>query len=172
MPGRFLIFEKKIWFLRIFFVFVNMRPYGSKIFKRLLLPQIDIESCEPFSEISSQWSSQKYSFGFFFFFVSVTWDPMGVKTSKRYSSLKSLLNLFDMFLNFLINGPRKGTVLDFWNCEFLIFIEFHHCTLWGNKKGLNYLETSDRRAKRSEIWALGGKYCTVFRVCRVLLTLY
>ncbi len=38
---------------------------------------------------------------------------MGVKTSKRYSSLKSLLNLFDMFLNFLINGPRKGTVLDF-----------------------------------------------------------
>ncbi len=38
---------------------------------------------------------------------------MGAKTSKRYSSHKSLLNLFNLFLNFLLNGPQKSTVLDF-----------------------------------------------------------
>ncbi len=38
---------------------------------------------------------------------------MGAKTSKRYSSLKSLLNLFKFFLNFLLSGPHKSTVLDF-----------------------------------------------------------
>ena len=38
---------------------------------------------------------------------------MGVKTSKRYSSLKLLLNLFNFFLNFLPSGPNKSTLLDF-----------------------------------------------------------
>ncbi len=49
---------------------------------------------------------------------------MGAKTSKRYSSLKSLLNPFKLFLKFLLSGPHKSTVLDFWNFEFLIFQEF------------------------------------------------
>ena len=47
------------------FVFINMRQYGSKIFKNfkmLLLPQITFETF--FSEFSSQWSSQKYCLGF------------------------------------------------------------------------------------------------------------
>ncbi len=38
---------------------------------------------------------------------------MGVKTSKSYFSLKSLLNPFKLFLNFLLGGPNKSTVLDF-----------------------------------------------------------
>ncbi len=38
---------------------------------------------------------------------------MGAKISKSYSSLKSLLNRFKLFLNFLLSGPLKGTVLDF-----------------------------------------------------------
>ncbi len=46
---------------------------------------------------------------------SLTWDPMEAKTSKRYSSLKSLLSPFKLFLNFLLSGPDKSTVLDFWN---------------------------------------------------------
>ncbi len=33
---------------------------------------------------------------------------MGAKTSKRYSFLKSLLNLFKLFLNFFPNGPHKN----------------------------------------------------------------
>ena len=51
---------------------------------------------------------------FFFVFelTMLTWDPMEAKTSKRYSSHKSLFNLFKLFLNFL-SGPHKSTVLEF-----------------------------------------------------------
>ncbi len=38
---------------------------------------------------------------------------MGAKPSKRYSSLKKLLNLFKLFLNFLLSGAHKSTVSDF-----------------------------------------------------------
>ena len=38
---------------------------------------------------------------------------MGAETSKRYSFLKSLLNLFIFFLNFPFSDPHKGTVFDF-----------------------------------------------------------
>ncbi len=56
-------------FSGILFVFVNMRPYGSQNFKTLLIPQISFESFQTFSEISSQWSWQKYCFGFLKFWV-------------------------------------------------------------------------------------------------------
>ena len=48
---------------------------------------------------------------------------MGAKISKHYS-LKSLLNPFKLFLNFLLSGPYKSTVLNFWNFGFLIFQKF------------------------------------------------
>ncbi len=48
-----------------------------------------------------------------YFSFSLTWDPMGTKTSKRYSCLKSLLNPFKLVLNFLLSGPHKSTVLNF-----------------------------------------------------------
>ncbi len=54
----------------------------------------------------------------------LTWDPMEAKTSKRYSFLKSLFNLFKLFLNFLLSGSDKSIVLDFWNFEFLNFDDF------------------------------------------------
>ena len=38
---------------------------------------------------------------------------MGGKTSKRYSSLKLLLNPFKLFPNFHLSGPRKSSVLNF-----------------------------------------------------------
>ncbi len=70
----FFIFEKTIFFdfLGFFFVFVNMGPYWSQNFKTLLLPQINFESFQPvfiflfffFLLFSSQWSSQKFCFGF------------------------------------------------------------------------------------------------------------
>ncbi len=41
-------------FLGIFFVFVNMGPYGSQNFKTLLLPQIIFESFQTFSQFSSR----------------------------------------------------------------------------------------------------------------------
>ncbi len=72
-----------------------MGPYGSQNFKTLLLLQITFESFQTFSVFSSQWSWQKYCFGFL-----------------------------------------KCTILSY-----------------GKTKNLNYLQTSDRKAKRSEIWA-------------------
>ncbi len=62
-----------------------------------------------------------FLFFYEYFSFSLTWDPMWVKTLKRYSSLKSLLNPFKLFLKFLLSGLYKSTVLDFWNFEFLIF---------------------------------------------------
>ncbi len=50
-----------------------------------------------------------------FFLFSLTWDPMGAKISKRYSSIKSVLNPFKLFLNFLRSSPHKSTVLYFLN---------------------------------------------------------
>ncbi len=52
----FLNFWKKrcfFDFLRIFFVFVNMGPYGSKNLKTLLFLQIVAESFQTFPEFSS-----------------------------------------------------------------------------------------------------------------------
>ncbi len=53
------------------------------------------------------------------FSFSLSCDPMGAKTSKSYSPFKSLLNHFKLFLNFLLSGNHKSTVLDFWH--FLVF---------------------------------------------------
>ncbi len=108
-----------------------MGHYGSQNFKTLLLRQITFESFQTFSEISSQWSSQKYCFGFLKFWVfdfpgiffAFTWDPMGAETPKDYSSLKSLWNYLKIFLNILPYGPHKITVwifviLRFWFSQF------------------------------------------------------
>ena len=46
---------------------------------------------------------------FFFFSFSLTRDPIGAKISKRYS-YKSQLKAFQLFLNFLPNGPHKTAV--------------------------------------------------------------
>ncbi len=44
-----------------------------------------------------------------YFSFSLTWDPMGAKISKRYSSYKSQPKTFKLFLNFLPSGPHKTT---------------------------------------------------------------
>ncbi len=49
---------------------------------------------------------------------------MGAKTSKRYSSLKSRLNLSKRLQNFILGDPHKSTVLEFRNFEFLICQNF------------------------------------------------
>ena len=81
---------------------------------------------------------------FFFVFVFVNIGPYGeAKTSKSWSSLKSLLNLFKRFSNFLLSFVlTKVLFLDFLNFEFRIFnvffskIQIHHCRLWRNPKTL------------------------------------
>ncbi len=69
------------------------------------------------------------------FSFSLTWDPMGVKMSKRCSTFKSLsiYMYLNFLLNFLLDDPHKSTDLDCWNFEFAIFkdffrkFHFHHC---------------------------------------------
>ena len=79
----------------------------SKVFKRSLnfLPN----------------GSHKTTFGNFgnfnnFYSFSITWDPMGVKISKRYSSYKSQPKVFKLLVNFPLNGPHKT---EFGNFEML-----------------------------------------------------
>ncbi len=62
----FLTFWKTFFFFFFLrtFVFVNMGPYSSENFKTLLLLKIAAECSQSFFEFSTQWSSQKYCFGF------------------------------------------------------------------------------------------------------------
>ncbi len=48
-----------------------------------------------------------------FFFVSLTWAPIGAKIAKRYSSHKSLLNLLKLPRNFCLQYPHKVTFSDY-----------------------------------------------------------
>ena len=98
-----------------------------------------------------------FAFSGFFFLFSLTWDPMGAKTSKIYSSLKSLLNPFKLCLNFLLVILTKVLVwifkiLSFW---FLTNFWISHLNSTGKQKTSTIWKTSDRSAKRSEIWASG-----------------
>ncbi len=78
-------------FWRIFFVFVNMEPYGSENFKTQLLLQIAAERFQTFPELSSQWSSQNYVWYFWklkfcrILFVFVNMGP------NRRENFKALL---------------------------------------------------------------------------------
>ncbi len=68
-----------------------------------------------------------------YFSFSLTWDPMGAKISKRYSSYKSQPKVFKRILNFLPNGPHKTTFGNlFKKIEILTnFIRFRwHGTQW------------------------------------------
>ncbi len=127
-------FEKKSHFLIslwIFQLFVNIRPYGSKNFTTLnsslksLLNYFNLFQnillSGPHKSIVLDFLNFEFLIFHNFFLFSLTWDPMGAKTWKKKGySLKSLLNTFKCFLNFLLSSPHKSTVLDFWNFEFMI----------------------------------------------------
>ena len=74
---------------------------------------------------------------------SLTWDPIGVKISKPYSSYKSQPKVFERVLNFAPNGPHKTTfrIFEILNFRFLTFFfrkfQIHHCSYiayWEIKK--------------------------------------
>ncbi len=83
---------------------------------------------------------------------------MGANISKRYFSYKSKPKVFKLVLNCPPNRPYKTTFMIFWNFEFPSFNDFFFETFkftmvaYGQIKNLHYLETSDLRAKLSEIW--------------------
>ena len=63
------------------------------------------------------------------------------KNAKHYSSLKSFLSRFKLFLNFLLSGLHN--VFDFWNFAFLIFHDFFSFTLTWDPKDRQW--TQDQR---------------------------
>ena len=84
-------------------------------------------------EFSCQWASQNYVWDFWNFenwnfnelcSFSLTWDPMGAKISKRYSSYNSKSKIFKLVLNCSPNCPHKTTLAIFEILEFLIFNYF------------------------------------------------
>ncbi len=80
-----------------------------------------------------------------FYSFSLTWDLMGAKISKRYSSYKSQPNVLKLVLNVSPNGPHKTTVwiFEIFNFWFLgIFFQNSKFTIvtYGEIKNLNYLE--------------------------------
>ncbi len=62
------------------------------------------------------WKKNVFLIFYEYFSFSLTWDHMGAKISKRYSSYKSQPKGFKLFLNFLPNGPHKSM---FGICEIL-----------------------------------------------------
>ncbi len=92
-----------------------------------------ILSFQTFPEFSSQWSSQNYvwdfwnfenwNFNYFFFSFSLTWDPIGVKISKR-CYYKSQPKAFNLFLNFVPNRSSQNYLgfLKFWKLKFNEFV--------------------------------------------------
>ncbi len=93
-------------------------PMGAKISKRYSSYKLQPNVFKLFLNFLPN-CPHKTTFGIFeilkieilmiFFSFSLTCDPMGVKISKRYSSYKSQLKAFKLFLNFLPNGPHKTT---------------------------------------------------------------
>ncbi len=101
------------------------------------------------------WNFENWNFDIFFVF-SLTWDPMGLKISKRYS-YKSVES-FQTCHEFSFQWSSQNYFWDFWNFEFLIFNDFFakisNSPLYPVEKPKSSIiwKTSDRRAKRSEIW--------------------
>ena len=92
-----------------------------------------------------------------FVFVLLTWDPMGVKVSKHYSSYKS--QSFHTVLNFPSNCQHKTTLGTFATLRFrflrIIFSKISNSPLYHTEKPKTSIiwKISDRGAKRSEFGA-------------------
>ncbi len=66
----------------------------------------------------------------------LTWDPMGAKIAKHYSSHKSRLNFLKLLLNFCLQYPHEVTFWDFWNFDILNCNDFFPFSLkWGHMAG-------------------------------------
>ncbi len=96
-------------------------------------------------------------------------DPMGAKISKRYSSLKSLLNLFTPFLNFLLSDPYKVMFWIFEIASFRFLANFWISPLYHMRKPKTQLSGKRATVERNRVKV--GPWRWVFSVYRVLLTL-
>ena len=80
-------------------------------------------------------------------------------SKKAYFFYKSQPRFIKLLLNDFPSGPHKTTfgIFEILSFRFLtFFFQIHHCTLWRNQTTSNIWKTSDRNAKRSEIWDSGS----------------
>ncbi len=85
---------------------------------------------------------------------------MGPNGSENFKTLllQIAVKRFETGPEFSSQWSSQKYVWDFWNFEFMIFNDFFYensnftIVAYGEIKNLNIWKTSDRRAKRSEIW--------------------
>ncbi len=91
-----------------------------------------------------------------YFSFSLTWDLMGAKISKRYSSYKSQSDVFKLFLNFRPNGPHKTTFgsLKFWKLKFywFFFFFFRFSLTWDPKTEWNLAFVGSSSTYMGYLW--------------------
>ncbi len=129
------------FFYDFFFVFVNMGPYGSKIFKTLLLLHFFIQSEPNFmvnKAVMGEYKVMEEKFCGTLKFL-LTQDYMGLEISKRYSSYSFY--------------PIWAKLYDKWGS--------HKGSQWENSKMCNILKKTDHRAKRMKKMGL-TLLCTAY----------
>ena len=97
---------------------------------------------------------------------SLTWDPMGVKISKRYSFYSFESFSTKLFLNVPCNNPHKTCFLEFWNFKFKLFKKRLKFNIVANGKMQNcqYLGNSQPHSKTK--WNLGlGEGGSLGNIC-------
>ncbi len=131
---------------------------GAKTSKRFFSLESPLNPFKPFLNFLLSGPDESTVFDFLkveflifqdFFFVFVNMGPHGSQNFNCYSSLKLLLKLINLFLNFLLSCPRKSTVWILEIFEFPIFIFFFYFTI------VPYGETEKHQ--------LSGKRATVER---------
>ncbi len=133
-----------------------MRPYGNENFKTLPLLQLVTILFQPNLfyifpvTVLTKLAYRNFKLDFFLkrLKFSLTWHPMGVKISKRYSSHKFDSFSTKLFLNVPCNNPRKTCFLEFEVSIQGIFRKLTLCPM-GKCKIANNLERASRRAKGS-----------------------
>ncbi len=116
-PGPYA--QKIFDFLGIFFVFVNMGPYGSQNFKTLLLPQISFESFQTFfwnffSVVLTKvlfWIFEIWSFRFFNEFFIFTFATYGeTKPSSTWKTNDRRSNQIEIWASGVSIHCTHGTI--------------------------------------------------------------
>ncbi len=105
--------------------------------------------------------------GFFFSFgFRVNHVNMGHYGSQNFKNATPPPNhfwfFFKLFLNFLLSGPHKNTVLYFWNFKFLIFHDFFSFSLTWQPKLQNATPPSSKKVLFWIFEILGFSFFTIY----------
>ena len=157
--------SRPLGLLFFFFVFVNMGPYGSKPSKLYSSLELLFNIFQTFG-FSSHWPSQMYCFRiveFWDYDISQFFFPFRYHVTLSNKQFKTLLLpqiVFNLFFQTSLDFfSRNKYCFGFLNIWYFFFRKFHfpHCHI-GKPKTVIISKRVHHRAKRSDIWASGGKY--------------